>query len=119
MNQTPKPLVFLMGVFLGAFLAVAGFALGATITFSNPSIPGAAGITMFPDGAKAITTSDTDTYERCVAVYVGVTGNVRATPCNGASAVTFVGVPAGSMLPVRVSAVAATLTTASSLVAVF
>lgn len=117
--MTPKPLIFLAGVLLGALLAVAGFAIGATVAVNNPTTAGSAGVTMFPDGAQAITPSDADVFARPVSVYVGTTGNVNVVPANGATAVTFVGVPAGSMLPVRVVEVNSTSTTASNLVAVF
>lgn len=90
----------------------------ATVTLANfstvsPSSP------CLPDGAQAITPNDTDTFSAAATVYVGGTGNVTVRPWNGAAAVTFSNVPAGSVLPVRVAGVNATSTTATNLVAVF
>lgn len=82
------------------------------------SVSGVEGIPAFPGGAKAITPSDADTFVKPVAVYVGTAGDVAVRPANGDVAVTFVGVPAGSMVPVMVSAVLSTGTTASNLVGV-
>lgn len=49
------------------------------------------------------------------ALYIGVTGDVDAVMQNG-TATTFVGVPAGSLLPIKAIRVNAALTTATSLV---
>lgn len=51
-----------------------------------------------------------------VALYVGTTGNVAAVTIGGA-AVTFVGVPAGAILPIQAIRVNSTNTTASNIVA--
>lgn len=48
------------------------------------------------------------------AVWVGTAGNLKATMVDGTE-VTFVGVPAGTLLPIQVSAVASSGTTAGSL----
>lgn len=114
----PKPLVFMAGVLLGALLATAGIALGAVTAFNNPSQPGAAGVTMFPDGAQEITKSDANTFARCVAVYVGGAGDVTYTPCNGGTDVT-VTMQAGGWLPSRASAVKSTGTTATDIIGSF
>jgi len=90
----------------------------ATITLSNFSNDSAI-IPSFPGAAVAITPSDADSFSVPVSVYVGVTGNVAVRPANGGSAVTFVGVPAGAVLPVRVIGVNSTSTTATNLVAVY
>ena len=90
----------------------------AVLTFANPSPPSqlAPGL---PDGAKLITPSDTDTFERPVHVWVGATaGNVVCTPANGQANVT-VPVAANSYLPFRVIAVLSTNTTATTLHAVY
>ncbi len=50
------------------------------------------------------------------AVYVGGAGNLTVLMDNDTSNVTFTGVPAGSILPIRVRLVAATGTTATSIV---
>ena len=52
------------------------------------------------------------------ALYVGQTGDLRVTLAGGA-AVTFQQVPAGSLLPIRVSTVAATGTTAGGILALW
>ena len=52
------------------------------------------------------------------ALYIGVTGNVAVTMFNGDN-VTFVGVPAGQFLPIRVKKVLATNTTATDIVALY
>jgi hypothetical protein len=51
------------------------------------------------------------------ALYVGVGGNVRVTDIN--DNVTYANVPSGSILPVQVSKVFATSTTATSIVALY
>jgi hypothetical protein len=69
--------------------------------------------------AVALTTSDTvDLTNYSRALYVGVAGNVKVDTVGGQTT-TFVGVAAGSILPVRVKRVYATLTTAASLVALY
>lgn len=83
--------------------------------FSNESST----IPVFPGGALAVTPSDVDTFERAATIYVGVAGNVAILPANGGSAVTFVAVPAGSVVPCRALAVLATGTTATTMVAVY
>ncbi len=50
-------------------------------------------------------------------LYVGGAGNVVAIV--GGNAITFVGVPAGSILPIRTNRVNSTNTTATSIVALF
>ena len=46
-------------------------------TTISPNVPG------LPDGAKAITPSDTDIFAQPVAVYVGGAGVVTCVPANG------------------------------------
>ena len=93
-------------------------AAAATIVFPTPTKFGNDGVTQYPSNAKALTASDTDTFDTAVMVYVGSGGNVAVTTAAGVS-VTFVGVPTGSFVPVKVTAVKSTGTTASSLVAVY
>lgn len=71
-----------------------------------------------PSGSfAAVTASDTvDLSAVCRAIYVGSSGNVVAVPETGA-AVTFSGVPAGMILPIRAKRINATGTTAANLVA--
>lgn len=53
------------------------------------------------------------------ALYVGGAGNVVCRLIDDAGDVTFVGVPAGAILPIRVSHVRATGTTATDIVNLF
>lgn len=71
-----------------------------------------------PSGALAITPSDTNTFACPVSVYVGGAGVVTCTPANGNADVA-VTMPAGVVVPFRVSAVKATGTTATLLVAIY
>ncbi len=65
----------------------------------------------------AVTPSDaTPLAETCRALYVGSAGTIAVTMASGAS-LSFIGVGAGTILPVRISAVLATGTTASDIVA--
>lgn len=81
-------------------------------THPSPSYPS------FPNGARAITLSDTDNMETPATVYVGGAGNVAVTTFNGEN-VTFVGLPAGSVIPVTVTRVWSTGTTATNLLACY
>ena len=53
------------------------------------------------------------------AVYVGKTGDIRVCLIDDTVAVTFVGVLAGTLLPIRIKDVLATGTTATDLVGLF
>ena len=65
----------------------------------------------------AVTPSDAAPFaETCRALYVGGAGDIALTTASGAS-LSFVGLGAGTVLPVRASAVLATGTTASNIVA--
>jgi hypothetical protein len=81
-------------------------------TNPSPSFPS------FPNGARTITLSDTVNMETPATVYVGVGGDVAVTTFNGEN-VTFVGLPAGSVIPVTVTRVWVTGTTAASLLACY
>lgn len=72
-----------------------------------------------PSAAKAITPSDTDTYSRPIAVFVGVTGDVAIVPWVGdrSTVVVFKGIPAGSVVPCLAYKVMSTNTTATGMVA--
>lgn len=65
-------------------------------------------------GGKAITTSDT-VLQQWSAIYVGGAGNVAVTMESG-DVVTFTAPPVGTVLPIRVSRVMATNTTATLLI---
>jgi len=68
-----------------------------------------------PAGGAFVVTPSNTTKFRANALYVGTTGNVAVTMEDG-SQVTFSTVPAGSVLPLRVSQVLATGTTASNII---
>lgn len=67
-------------------------------------------------GASSITPNDTTQITKaCRGVYVGTAGNLAVTMADGSS-VTFVGVQAGSILPIKVKIIKDTGTTASDIV---
>ncbi|MGA0398230.1 MAG: spike base protein, RCAP_Rcc01079 family [Ilumatobacteraceae bacterium] len=69
--------------------------------------------------AVAVTPNDsTDLTDTSRALYVGAAGDVKVD-MYGSGTVTFVGVTAGSVLPVRVDRVYSTGTTATSIVALW
>jgi len=68
--------------------------------------------------AQAVVPSDSTVLPTTRALYVGATGNVVATMSDDQNVVTFVGVPAGSILPIQVTKVMAA-TTATSIVALW
>lgn len=67
----------------------------------------------------AVTPSDSTDLGPVRGLYVGVTGNVAIMAKGNDAAVTWVGVPAGSVLPVRAQRVMATGTTATDIVALY
>lgn len=71
----------------------------------------------FPNRAEAVTPSDAERFN-VSNIYVGTTGDVAVQPVHSDSPVTFVGVPAGAVIPVRCVQVLSTGTTASDLVRV-
>lgn len=71
------------------------------------------------DFAASVTPSDSaDIATASRGLYVGGTGDMAVTMLSGGS-VTFKAVPAGSILPIRVSRVLVTGTTATSIVALY
>lgn len=73
--------------------------------------------TLFPDNAASVDVSITDAaFAQARTVYAGGAGAVVVTPAAGGGDVTFT-VPAGGVIPVRVSAVKNSGTTATLLVA--
>ncbi len=82
----------------------------------TPSNPGA----MFPAyKLTAVTPSNSTELVGVRALYVGTTGNVAIVACNDTAAVTLTAVPAGTVLPIFVSKVMSTGTTASNIVAFY
>ena len=70
--------------------------------------------------AAAVTKSDATVLSPVPrALYIGVGGDVVVTMAADGSDVTFANVPTGTKLPVRVSKVKSTGTTASSIVALY
>lgn len=67
--------------------------------------------------AEAVITSDVTILELFRGLYVGSAGDVAILPEGNAASVTFVGVQAGTILPVRGTQVLATGTTATSILA--
>jgi len=63
----------------------------------------------------AITPANTDLVQPCRALYVGGAGNLRISDTGGGS-VLFSNVPAGTILPVMVTRVSSTDTTATNIV---
>lgn len=53
------------------------------------------------------------------ALYVGGAGNIACRLVGDAADVTFVGIPAGTIIPIRVSHVRVTSTTATSIIALY
>jgi hypothetical protein len=77
-----------------------------------------AGLTAPAINASAVTPSDsTDLTDTSRGLYVGVSGDVKVTMAGGA-AVTFVGLAAGVIHPIRASRVWSTGTTATSIIAI-
>lgn len=75
--------------------------------------------TLFPDNAIAVDVSSADqTFAPVATIFCGGAGNVVVAPAAGGSDVTFT-VVAGQAIPVRVTAVRKTGTTATALVAVW
>lgn len=70
------------------------------------------------DGGAAVTPSDATILSGVRALYVGGAGDVAVTFNDGSTA-TFVGVVSGFILPVQVSRVMSTGTTATNIVALF
>lgn len=90
----------------------------AVITFPTPTNDTAANIPWYPSGAKDITASDVDTFERAVVVCADGAGNIVATPANGQADITWTLTSEGC-LPFKATAVKATGTTATGLLGVY
>jgi hypothetical protein len=69
--------------------------------------------------ALAVTPADSDMAVISRAIYVGVSGNLTVKMAGSENIVTFTAVPAGSLLPIRVTQVRATDTTATNIVALY
>jgi hypothetical protein len=70
--------------------------------------------------ASAVTTSDATIYVQPTrALYIGAAGNLTVDMADGGSSVLFVGVQGGTLLPIQVTRIYATGTTATSIVALY
>lgn len=80
---------------------------------------GSSGLTGSATRSAAVSPNDsTDLANVTRALWVGGAGNVALMLVDDSSAVTFVGVAAGTLLPLRVKRVMSTNTTATNIVAV-
>lgn len=79
---------------------------------NNLSSPATNAIEITPDDSN-------DLAQVTRAIYIGGSGNMVATLAEDSAAVTFVGLVAGSLLPLRVKRVKATDTTATNIVGVY
>lgn len=72
-----------------------------------------------PENAVSVTPDDdTDLTNVSRAIYIGAAGNLLVTMLKG-NDVSFLNVPSGTLLPIRVSRIKATGTTASGIVSVW
>ena len=70
--------------------------------------------------ASAVTTSDSTVFAQPTrALYIGAAGNITVDMADGGTSVLFVGVQGGTLLPIQVTRVYATGTTATSIVALY
>lgn len=78
------------------------------------------GLTAPAENAVAVTPSNsTDLTTATRALYIGGAGNISVETVGGQSSVVFVGLAAGTVLPLRVTRVNSTSTTATSIVALY
>ena len=87
-------------------------ALGNPFGQVTPNSPANDGVAVTPADGSDLTGGI------CKSLYIGGTGNVNVDTANGTT-VVFAGLPAGSILPVRVKRVRSTSTTATSIVALY
>ncbi len=77
-------------------------------------------ITAPAENAVAVTPhNSTDLVTATRALWIGGAGNISVEMVGGQSAVVFVGIQAGTILPIRVTRVNSTSTTATSIVAIY
>ena len=70
--------------------------------------------------ADSVTPSDSAEFSQpCKALFIGGAGNVTVDMVNDGTNITFVGIPAGMILPIRVTRVYNTGTTATSIVRLY
>jgi hypothetical protein len=71
------------------------------------------------DGDPIVPSDTVDLGDAARAIYIGADGNVCLDTLASGTTLTFVGLKAGSILPVAARRVRATLTTATGLIALF
>jgi hypothetical protein len=71
------------------------------------------------DEAAAVTKSDATILPTTRGLYIGTTGDVAVTMARTGAAIVFTAVPGGVILPIRVTQVLSTGTTASNIVALW
>lgn len=70
--------------------------------------------------ASAVTTSNATIYEQPTrALYIGAAGDITVDMADGGTSVLFVAVQGGTLLPIQVTRIYATGTTATSIVALY
>lgn len=69
--------------------------------------------------AYAITPSDSTILTPTRGLWIGVGGAIKVDTVGGETAVTFSGIPSGTLLPIAVTKVYSTNTTASSIVGLY
>ena len=72
-----------------------------------------------PNTAINVTPNDSTDLSQPSILYVGGAGNVKVNPAVGGSAVTFLNVPAGTELKLKVTRVYSTGTTSSGIIAMY
>lgn len=75
--------------------------------------------TVSAHSAEAVTPSDTGTLKPTRGLFVGGPGNIKVDMSERGSAVTFVGLQAGTLLPIQVVRVYSTDTNATSIIALY
>lgn len=70
-------------------------------------------------GAFSITPGTSALARVTRAIYIGVGGDVEATMADDAADIVFVGVPAGTVLPIRATHILAGSTTATNIVGLY
>ncbi len=87
----------------------------------NDQNPGGAAALNAPFAtALAVTPSDSTTFDNIPrGLYIGGAGNVAVRMDDNGATLTFIGVPVGAILPLRVDRVMATNTTATNIIALY
>ena len=74
---------------------------------------------IIPNKAKAVTKSDTKNLPESGSLYVGGAGNIKGILVGDSDPVTFVGIAAGTFMPVEFKKIFDTDTTATSMLVLF